>query len=113
MTARKIPLERLPHWPRLLSRAQAAAYCGIGESFFDARVPVAPLSIGDRRLWDRVALDRWIDALADASLPSSIWLERLDAHSREARPCRPRSERQDLLLPSTGSARIFSRVGRW
>jgi hypothetical protein len=48
--------------PRLLTTEQAAAYCGIGRENFEARVGINPLKIfGARKLWDRVALDRWLD----------------------------------------------------
>lgn len=48
--------------PRLLTPAQAAAYCGVGRENFETRVGVPPLRIfGARTLYDRVALDRWLD----------------------------------------------------
>ena len=55
--------------PRGLSRAQAAAYCGIGCSLFDemvadGRMP-KPKRINSRRVWDRTDIDS-----AFAALPS-------------------------------------------
>jgi len=48
--------------PRLLTADQAAAYCGVGRENFEARVGVAPLKLfGNRVLYDRIALDRWLD----------------------------------------------------
>lgn len=49
--------------PRLLSRDQAAAYCGISTSHFTQTVAKAVQSIklGDRVLWDRRVIDRWLD----------------------------------------------------
>jgi hypothetical protein len=47
--------------PRLLSRDEAAAYCGISPGTFDEYVGVPPIRFGSRRLWDRVALDWWLD----------------------------------------------------
>jgi hypothetical protein len=48
--------------PRLLTAEQAAAYCNVGRENFEARVGVPPLKLfGNRILYDRVALDRWLD----------------------------------------------------
>lgn len=48
--------------PRLLTAEQAAAYCNVGRENFEARVGVPPLRVfGNRNLYDRVALDRWLD----------------------------------------------------
>lgn len=56
--------DRLPRGmtPRLLSVEQAAAYCGVGRELFETKVGVQPLKLfGNRVLYDRVALDRWLD----------------------------------------------------
>lgn len=49
--------------PRLLSRDQAAAHRGISTSHFTQTVAKAMQSIklGDRVLWDRRVIDRWLD----------------------------------------------------
>ena len=48
--------------PRLLTPDQAAAYCNVGRENFEARVGVPPLRLfGNRNLYDRAALDRWLD----------------------------------------------------
>jgi predicted DNA-binding transcriptional regulator AlpA len=53
--------------PRGLSRVQAAAYCGISASTFDKLVRgqgmPKPARCGRRLLWDKRAIDRWLDAL--------------------------------------------------
>jgi hypothetical protein len=55
--------------PRLLTAEQAAAYCAIGRENFEARVGVAPLRVfGHRKLYDRVALDRWLDEQSGLAL---------------------------------------------
>ena len=69
MTARTEDLDHLPYWPRLLSREQAAAYMGMAPGTFSARVPIKPLSIGCRKLWDRLVLDTWVDALSGKPHP--------------------------------------------
>lgn len=65
--------DRLPRGmtPRLLNTEQAAAYCGVGRELFETKVGVAPLKLfGNRILYDRVALDRWLDS--QSGLPTSI-----------------------------------------
>lgn len=49
--------------PRLLSREQAARYTGVSIPTFEATCPVKPIGIRSRVLYDRKALDRWIDDL--------------------------------------------------
>ena len=86
MTARKPPLDALPFWPRLLTLTQAAAYCGVSPNFFAANVAVSATKIGGAKLYDRHALDRWIDALGHGTVDAhSIWLERLDDHHPTSR----------------------------
>jgi predicted DNA-binding transcriptional regulator AlpA len=57
-----------PPIPRLLGSDMAAAYLGISERMLDhlrsrADFPV-PVRIGRRMLWDRKALDAFVDSLA-------------------------------------------------
>jgi hypothetical protein len=49
--------------PRLLSRDEAATYCGVVAETFEQHVRphVPPIGLGARRLWDIRALDRWLD----------------------------------------------------
>lgn len=72
MSAR-LPIERLPDWPRCMTREVAAAYLGISPSQFDAEVKAgawpAPLWSGKRVRWDRQAIDRWLDSRDAATLP--------------------------------------------
>jgi predicted DNA-binding transcriptional regulator AlpA len=89
MTARKADIADLPSWPRLLSREQAAAYCGLSANSFMAEVeagtfpgPVA-LSTTRRRLWDRLGLDRALDsrltgAPEDRNARKAQWQQRQD-----------------------------------
>lgn len=52
--------------PRLLSRREAAAYCGVGCELFEQTVPVPAIRcFGNRKLWDRRVLDRWLDGLSE------------------------------------------------
>jgi hypothetical protein len=58
---------------RLLTRAEAAGYCGMSLTSFDNICPVRPLALGpDKRLerYDLLALDRWIDRLANSETGS-------------------------------------------
>ena len=68
MTARKADLAELPHWPRYLSREQAASYVGVSPNVFDAEVQAGVWPKAERRgrseskrprlTWDRRLLDR-------------------------------------------------------
>jgi hypothetical protein len=68
--------------PRLLTRRQAAEYCGVGIETFAMHCPVRPISLGPgKRLerYDIVALDRWIDLLNGRGTGSSRdWLAALE-----------------------------------
>lgn len=69
MPARRSDLADLPDWPRGLSREQAAAYVGLSVNTFEALVQkevkagrlIAPLQFGRRTIYDRRAIDRWLD----------------------------------------------------
>lgn len=76
MTARR---ERPPLTPRMLSNIEAAAYCGVSVNHFNAHVRVQPVKIGERKLWDREALDRWLDQLGGTRydhVSGDEWLDR-------------------------------------
>lgn len=82
-------LADMPDWPRLLSRDAAAAYCGgVSINFFEQHCPVAPIRIGGRRLYDRRALDRWLDrqsGLGNDFASDDELLEALDGDPGERR----------------------------
>lgn len=64
---------------RLLSRDDAAAYCGLPPKRFEALCPVAaiPLPTG-KRVFDAYDLDRWIESLkANATDTDADILDRL------------------------------------
>lgn len=63
----------------LLTREQAAEYCGVSVNTFLAHVKVPPVKIGHSVRYDRRALDRWASN-QNASEPMSgdDWLEKLD-----------------------------------
>lgn len=74
--------------PRLLSQIEAATYCGVGVELLKAECPVIPIKIRSRVLYDRQALDRWIDARAVTTPESGQqhWLGQLDnAHAVKGR----------------------------
>jgi hypothetical protein len=79
--------------PRLLSHAQAAAYCSMSMPHFDQHVAkcVPPQRFGTKCLWDIRALDQWLDARSglgnDASVHANKWaaLGALDGDSSEGR----------------------------
>ncbi|MFI4985837.1 MAG: hypothetical protein ACHQF3_00175 [Alphaproteobacteria bacterium] len=84
--------------PRLLSHDQAAAYCGISPSHFDVHVDAAVghIKLGGRRLWDRLALDRWLDGLSfgGGSSGQDHWVEALGRGADRAPPGRRRRPTQ-------------------
>lgn len=68
MTARRLPPERLPGWPRWLTEDLAAAYVGVGLSLFREEVKAGKWPPARQRgakggllTWDREALDRASD----------------------------------------------------
>lgn len=71
MTARKLPLSSLPDWPRALDREEAAAYLSISPNHLERLVPVQPVLIGARKLWDRAALDAFVSSLSGAATDRS------------------------------------------
>jgi hypothetical protein len=68
--------------PRMLTKAMAAAYCGVSPQTFSAICPVAPIAMGKGdRLWryDIRQLDRWIDGLGGKQeLSEPDWLAEMD-----------------------------------
>ena len=53
---------------RLLTLDEAAAYLAIPKAAVK-RVPVAPVNVGGRMRWDRIALDAWLDREAGLAAP--------------------------------------------
>ncbi len=74
--------------PRLLTRAEAASYCGLSLGVFSTLCPVRPIALGnDKRLerYDVVALNKWIDGLA--SSPNGRgrdWLKAMDVEDDQS-----------------------------
>lgn len=68
--------------PRLLTRQEAAAYCGVSVPTFDGVCPVKAIALGNgKRLerFDRISLDGWIDSLAlKCREIGKDWLAELD-----------------------------------
>lgn len=65
-------------WPRLMRLGVAAEYCGLSPERFKATVKVEALEIGSARMWDRDALDRWVDSLSQPEQHERQgWLDRL------------------------------------
>jgi len=61
---RPLPVDTLPlQTPRLLSRQQAAAYCGLSPETFDdyRRRGIVPGPISGTNRWDRKLIDVWLD----------------------------------------------------
>ncbi len=62
--------------PRLLSRQQAAAYCGVSLETFDdyRRRGIVPGPISGTNRWDRKLIDMWLDKASgiDANTETSL-----------------------------------------
>lgn len=63
----------LPYWPRMLTRAMAAAYCGLTKPEFecamaDGVVPF-PVKVAGKDLWSRVQMDEYLERLTGERLP--------------------------------------------
>lgn len=75
--------------PRLLTRQEAAAYCGVSVPTFDGVCPVKAIALGNgKRLerFDRITLDGWIDSLAlNGRATSKDWLAELESNDRSSR----------------------------
>ena len=73
--------DRLTIIPRLLTRRQAADYCGVSVPTFEGICPIKAVALGTgKRLerFDRISLDRWISSLTDGQLPViKDWLAEL------------------------------------
>lgn len=69
--------------PRLLTREQAAAYCGVSLPTFMGICPVRAIALGaSKRLerYDLRSLEQWIDTFSgDKSSSGRDWLSTLDA----------------------------------
>jgi hypothetical protein len=91
---------------RGLSLDEAAEYCGIGAKTLQRHGP-EPVRIGDRVVYDRVALDAWLDGLicppaapaAEAALSRAIH----EKTTSVRRPPRQQAEwKRTLLLGAEG-----------
>lgn len=62
--------------PRLLTKAEAASYCGMSPALFDRLCPVRPLRFSERLVkFDVVDLDSWIEAFkSPAKKVGTDWL---------------------------------------
>jgi hypothetical protein len=67
---------------RLLTKAEAACYCGVSAGTFVSLCPVRPIALGaDKRLerYDLLSLDVWIDSLGVGSTQlGRDWLSAMD-----------------------------------
>jgi hypothetical protein len=64
---------------RMLSDAEAANYCGVAVGTLKSHVPVAPVKIGARVLYDVKRLDNWLDNQSKSEpMTGDDWLGLLD-----------------------------------
>jgi hypothetical protein len=69
MTAKRLPPEGLPNWPRWLTAELAAAYVGVGLNKFREEITAGVWPAKNPKLgrWDRAALDQASDRLSNPS----------------------------------------------
>ena len=72
--------------PRLLTKQQAADYCGVTVATFDAyrRRGIVPPPVANTRRWDRRAIDARLDKLSGLNTKSSAlddWLAERQRHA--------------------------------
>jgi hypothetical protein len=88
MTRQAVPLPAA----RLLTRAQAASYCGLSVVVFQRECDVRPIRFGVDTVqrYDRRDLDQWIDRRKVEPGARSIdeWLDALDTRVPPGRPSR-------------------------
>jgi predicted DNA-binding transcriptional regulator AlpA len=70
----------------LLTKQEAAAYCGMSPATFHAICPVEPIRFSERTIrFDRVALDDWIDGLKPKAASDKTideWIEGMDVATK-------------------------------
>jgi hypothetical protein len=84
--------KRFQVFPRLLTKVQAASYCGMGIESFALNCSVKAIRVrsGARGLrWDIQDLDKWIDRLKENSSTDSEenvdWLAKIDGQNQDKR----------------------------
>lgn len=68
--------------PRLLTKSQAAQYCGLSVSTFGVTCPVLPISLGvgvRMQRYDVRDIDKWIDSFKAGGASRSLADQLLDA----------------------------------
>lgn len=71
---------------RMLTKAEAANYCGFESGAgFAASVPVAPVRIGSKLLYDQRALDAWLDQLSNPVARKRSFAERAGNENSDQR----------------------------
>lgn len=71
---------------RMLTKAEAANYCGFESGAgFAAAVPVPPVRIGSKLLYDAKALDAWLDQLSNPAPRKRSFAERAGNESSDQR----------------------------
>jgi predicted DNA-binding transcriptional regulator AlpA len=97
------------HLPRILSKADAAAYCGLTEAGFDGwiRTGKLPPAMPGTRRWDKVAVDQAIDRLSGVSRDVLV-----DPAEQAEREWRARRAARHEQKPSALAAFIEKRDAR-
>jgi hypothetical protein len=84
MVAKVADMAHLPGWPRLMSADQAAAYLSMSPEHMRKTVPVEPDHYGKRVLYDRAALDKYLDD-RNAGAVSDDWTDKFNGDDQTKR----------------------------
>lgn len=74
--------------PRLLTKSQAAAYCGLSASTFGSVCPVKPIAFGEgvrMHRYDVRDIDTWIDGLKQGGAENKSVLQQILEKKRAKR----------------------------
>ncbi|MGB8892714.1 MAG: hypothetical protein WCD13_00085 [Pseudolabrys sp.] len=66
---------------RMLTRQQAATYCGVSVPTFMVVCPISPVALGEGKRLERYdirSLDEWLDKLSKDGASSNDWLAKWD-----------------------------------
>lgn len=84
MVAKVADMAPLPDWPRLMSPDQAAAYLGMTPETMRKYIPVSPSAYGKRVLFDRAALDKYLDDVNAGNI-SGDWTDKFNGNDQTER----------------------------
>ena len=78
-------MSRIQILPRMMTKAEAAAYCRVTVPTFAGACPVQPVMIGETERFDRRRLDEWLDRISgQGPMSTQDWLDLVDREDGRA-----------------------------